>query len=189
MCCSNAVSPPCSSPPVWSGSVTPWRGCLQVLGEMLELSQGFQDSLYSTNLEVWVVILVAACLLLSVVQVLGVMGIFGQFVQPKGALTTPSDGTAFVKGLQHAAQSIRKPVLSLKFGWIGLIGHWNRGRSCCAGFGVLFPERLQQVGAVWMALFLLRSVLHFGLVCAGIQAAATQIVSPFKCPPCPLQKV
>lgn len=67
---------------------------------MLELSQGFQDSLYSTNLEVWVVILVAACLLLSVVQVLGVMGIFGQFVQPKGALTTPSDGTAFVRGLQ-----------------------------------------------------------------------------------------
>jgi len=70
------------------------RGCLQVLGEMLYLSQGFQDTIYSTNLEVWVVILVAACLLLSVVQVLGVMGIFGKFVQPKGAVALPMDGTA-----------------------------------------------------------------------------------------------
>ena len=55
---------------------------MQVLAEMLELAQGFQDTLYSTNLEVWVVILVAACLILSVIQVLGVVGIFGKFVEP-----------------------------------------------------------------------------------------------------------
>lgn len=58
-----------------------WRW-LQVLAEMLELAQGFQDTTHSTNLEVWVVILVAACLILSVVQVLGVIGIFGKFVGP-----------------------------------------------------------------------------------------------------------
>lgn len=50
---------------------------------MLELAQGFQDTLYSTNLEVWVVILVAAGLILSVLQVLGVVGVFGRFIKPK----------------------------------------------------------------------------------------------------------
>ena len=58
---------------------------LQVLAEMLELAQGFQDTTYATNAEVFVVFLVAVCLILSVVQVLGVMGIFGKFVKPKGA--------------------------------------------------------------------------------------------------------
>lgn len=55
---------------------------MQVLSEMLELAQGFKDTLYSTNLEVWVVILVAAGLILSVIQVLGVIGVFGKFVEP-----------------------------------------------------------------------------------------------------------
>ena len=50
---------------------------------MLELAHSFQDTLYSTNLEVWVVVLVAACLILSVIQVLGVVGVFGKFVEPK----------------------------------------------------------------------------------------------------------
>ena len=53
-----------------------------MLAEMLELAQGFQDTTQSTNLEVWVVVLVAAGLLLSVIQVLGVMGIFGKFEGP-----------------------------------------------------------------------------------------------------------
>lgn len=55
---------------------------MQVLAEMLELARGFQDTLYSTNLEVWVVILVAAGMILSVIQVLGVIGVFGKFVEP-----------------------------------------------------------------------------------------------------------
>lgn len=50
---------------------------------MLELAQGFQNTLYSTNLEIWVVILVAAGLILSVIQVLGVIGVFGKFVEPQ----------------------------------------------------------------------------------------------------------
>lgn len=60
-----------------------WAPFLQVLAEMLELAQGFYDSNYSTNLEVWVVVLVAAGLILSVIQVLGVVGILGKFVEPK----------------------------------------------------------------------------------------------------------
>lgn len=53
---------------------------------MLELAQGFQNTLYSTNLEIWVVILVAAGLILSVIQVLGVIGVLGKFVEPKSSL-------------------------------------------------------------------------------------------------------
>lgn len=61
---------------------------LQVLAEMLGLAQDFQNTLYSANLEIWVVVLVAAGLLLSVVQVLGVIGVFGKFEEPQSALTS-----------------------------------------------------------------------------------------------------
>lgn len=49
---------------------------------MLELAQGYHDTTASTQLEVWVVALVAACLILSLVQVLGVIGVFGKRLKP-----------------------------------------------------------------------------------------------------------
>ena len=73
-------------PPQFWRIIKPILYLLQVLAEMLELAQGFQNALYSTNLEIWVVILVAAGLILSVIQVLGVIGVFGKFVEPKNAL-------------------------------------------------------------------------------------------------------
>ena len=62
---------------------------LQVVAKMLEMTDSFQDNHQSTNIELWVVILVAVCLLLSVVQVLGVMGVFGEFSHRHSAPPVP----------------------------------------------------------------------------------------------------